>query len=86
MSTEVRFIEALEPVTDLEVKFTEASEPVTYLNTFVDNEVRFIEALEPVTDFEAYASVIAQCTCPLRSSGHNLYRTSGTGSLKQLSL
>ena len=27
MSTEVRFIEASEPVTDLEVKFTEVSEP-----------------------------------------------------------
>ena len=68
MSTEVRFIEAFEPVTDLEVKFTEATEPVTYLTVSVDNEVRFIEALEPVTDFEAYcASLITWCTCRLRS-------------------
>ena len=52
-STEVRFIEAFEPVTDLEDKFTEVTEPVTYLNTLVDNEVRFIEASEPVTEFEA---------------------------------
>ena len=50
MCTEVRFIEAFEPVTDLEDKFTEATEPVTYLNTLVDNEIRFIEASEPVTD------------------------------------
>ena len=44
MSTEVRFIEAFEPVTDLEVK---------YLHNMVDNEVRFIEASKPMTDFEA---------------------------------
>ena len=46
MSTEVRFIEASEPMTDLEVKFS-------YLHNMVDNEVRFIEASEPMTDFEA---------------------------------
>ena len=37
--TEVRFIEATEPVTDLGVKFAEVTEPMTYLTI---NEVRGI--------------------------------------------
>ena len=48
MSTEVKFIEAFEPMTDLEDNFSLISSIIC-----VDNEVRFIEASEPVTDFEA---------------------------------
>ena len=48
MSTEVKFIEAFEPMTDLEDK------PTHILMNFVDNKVRFIEAFEPMTDFETY--------------------------------
>ena len=50
MATEVRFIEAFEPVTDLKDKFTEVIKPVIFLNILV--EVRFIEVIEPMTDSE----------------------------------
>jgi hypothetical protein len=47
MSTEVKFIEVFEPMTDLEDKLTRI------LNLYsVNNEVRFTEAFEPVTDLE----------------------------------